>query len=228
MRQWFVIGLAGLGVLTSLTSLAAPTATELRSQGLAYREQGQFSAAIASFQQSLALDPDSLAGHVLLGWTHHKANQDAEAAVVLQQALALDPLHVPAWNALGIVYLVHQDYSASVAAHSWAAWLKPDNEIAYYNLSLALQGLQEDDWARITGQIAGRLEPDNPHPWIAVAIATWNAGDTQIASQSFQQAIRLDSRYQDPAFLNYLDEAGFSPLQIQTAQKVLSSLKPNS
>jgi Flp pilus assembly protein TadD len=226
MQRYFGLSIAlGLGVLTAVTCLAAPTASDLRSQGLIYRDQERYPDAIAALEQSLKLDPQSVSGHVLLGWTHHKAKQEPEAAQALLGAIALEPNHVPAWNALGIVYLVSHDLSATVAVHGWAAWLKPDNEIAYYNLSLALEGLREYTWAEWAAQQAVPLEPDNPHPWVAIAIAQWGAGLSAQAHTSFRQAIQLDGRYQDADFLNYLDEAGFSPTQIQTAQQILKTLQ---
>ncbi len=227
-RSRVAIILSGVSVLATVTCLAAPTAQELRSLGLSYRDQERYPDAIAALEQSLTLEPQSVSGHVLLGWTHHKAKQEAEAATALLNAIAIDPFHVPAWNALGIVYLISNDRSATIAAHSWAAWLKPDNEIAYYNLSLALEGLQEYPWAEWAGYQAAQLEPDNPHPWVAIAIAQWGAGQSQPAQQSYQQATQLDPRYQGSGFLTYLDEAGFSSAQIKTAQQVLSSLKSSS
>jgi len=42
---------------------------------------------------------------------------------------------------------------------------------------------------------------------------------------AYRQALNLDSRYRDRAFLVALKPAGFSPAQIQTAEQVLSRLR---
>jgi Flp pilus assembly protein TadD len=226
LQNFMLAGSLGLGcLLCTATSLAAPTASELRTQGLLDRDQGRYPEAIAALKQSVELDPTYLAGRVLLGWTYHKAGQDAGAAEALTQAVIQDPRHVPALNALGIVYLVNGDLSAAVLTHSWAALQQPDNEIAYYNLSLALQRLQEYEWASLTAQLAADLEPENPHPFVALAIADWEHGYSDLAKQDYQEALNVDGRYSDPEFLNYLDEAGFSSQQIQTAKQILITLR---
>lgn len=211
------------GLLSSHPSLAA-AAGDYRQMGLAYRDQERYPEAIAAFQKAVELEPDNLSGRVLLGWTQHRAGQAAAAATTLEQTLSLNPFDVPTLNALGIVYLVGGKLDAAVATHSWAAILKPDNEIAYYNLSLAFERLQQYDWAIATAKEAAKLEPDNPHPPVAEAIAHWGNGDRALAQKAYQQALALDSRYRDSAFLNYLDEAGFSQVQIQKSKTVLQSL----
>ncbi len=174
-------------------------------------------------QQAVQLDPANLSGRVLLGWTQHKAGQETEAANTLLQTFHLNPFDVPTLNALGIVYLVSGQLSAAVTTHTWATFLKPDNEIAYYNLSLALQRLKQYDLAVATAKEAAKLEPSNPHPLVAEAIAHWGNGDRALAQKAYQQALSIDSRYDDAAFLNYLNEAGFSADQIQLSKDVLQN-----
>ncbi|WP_421655937.1 tetratricopeptide repeat protein [Leptothermofonsia sp. ETS-13] len=205
-------------------SIAASSAQEYRQMGLEYRNQERYPEAIAAFQKAVELEPDNLSGRVLLGWTQHRAGQTMEAADTLLQTFYLNPFDVPTLNALGIVYLVGGQLDSAVAAHGWAAILKPNNEIAYYNLSLAFERLKQYDWAVAAAREAAKLEPENPHPPVAEAIAHWGNGDHVIAQKSYQQAIELDLRYRDSTFLNYLNEAGFSPEQIQTSQQILQSL----
>ena len=104
-----------------------------------------------------------------------------------------------------------------------AALLKPDNEIAHYNLSLGLERLGQYNWAIATATTAAKLEPSNPHPLVALAIAQWGNGDRTLAQQAYRQALSVDARYGDSAFLNYLNEAGFSSDQIQRSKQVLQS-----
>lgn len=219
--------IAGVGVAANLLmvgSAGAITAQGYRQIGLNYREQERYPEAIAALKQAVELDPENLSGRVLLGWTQHKAGQETEAATTLAQSLRLNPFDVPTLNALGIVYLVSGQLSAAVASHTWAAVLKPDNEIAYYNLSLAFERLQQYDWAVATAKKAAKLEPSNPHPLVAEAIAHWGNGDRALAQTAYQQALKVDPRYNDSAFLNYLDEAGFSTDQIQLSRQVLQML----
>lgn len=201
-------------------------AAKYRQQGLDYRGQKRYEEAIEVLQLAVNLDPKNLSGRVILGWTLHLAGQAEAASEALQQALEQDASHVPALNALGIVYLVEGQLELAVETHTRAITLKPDNEIGYYNLSLAYHRLQDYEQAMINAEQATILEPGNPHPWVALAIARWghqaeNTQDTDnIAQEAYQQAIDLDPRYLEFWFLDHLQQAGFSSEQIQTTDQL--------
>lgn len=210
--------------LAKPTFTATTSASEYRELGLRYRQQERFPEAIAALEKSVELDPESTSSRVVLGWTQHLAGQESAAAESLRQAIYQDWLHVPALNAMGIVCLVSGNLDDAVAVHSWALMLQPDNEVAYYNLSLAYHRLQKYDWAIATARQAAVLEPNNPHPLVAQAIAQWDNGQQPQAQQVYRQAINLDPRYRDRGFLAELQEAGFSPEQIQITEKVLTAV----
>jgi Flp pilus assembly protein TadD len=227
MKSWFrAMMMHGLG-LVPLVLLSNPviaqSAAEYRQQGLNLRDQARYPEAIAALQKGVELEPNNLSGRVMLGWTQHRAGHQADAATTLGTALALNPFDVPTLNALGIVFLVDGKLDGAIAAHGWAALLKPDNEIAYYNLSLAFERIQQYEWAVAAAQEATKLEPSNPHPIVAEAIAHWSNGEKSQAQAVFQQAIAVDGRYTDAAFLSYLNEFGFSQEQVKLAQTVLAS-----
>ena len=225
MKRLVMVGLfLGAGLLSGKPALAISAET-YRQQGLSYREQERYPEAIAAFQQAVALEPNNLSGRILLGWTQHKAKQNDAAANTLLQALQLNPFNVQTLNALGIVYLVEGHLTAAIAAHSWAAILQPNNEIPPYNLSLAFERIGQYNFAIATAKTAAKLEPSNPHPFVALVIAHWGNGERALAQQAYRQALSVDPRYNDAAFLNYLDEAGFSHDQIVRSKTVLQSLR---
>ena len=193
----------------------AATAERYRQEGLAYRQAGSLDAAIATLKIATALDPLNPNSYVILGWTQHLAGHRGLAIQALQTALRQDPDSVPALNALGIVYLVNGDLDRAVATHQQAVDLQPDNETAHYNLSLAYQRQGNWEAAIAHGQTAADLQPTNPHKWVALALAYWSKGDTAEALQAYQQAVQRDGRYRQGAFLGHLEQAGFSPQQIE-------------
>ncbi len=221
-----------LSTLKTLRDQAAPPlpsaedkaiASTLRARGLTLRDQGQIEAAIATLQESVTLDPTHLPGYVILGWTQHLATRRDEAKTTLLNALASDPNHVPALNALGIVYLVDGELDKAVETHTHALTLKPDNKIAAYNLSLAYQRLQQYDAAITHALLATELEPYNPHPWMALAIAHRSSNNLDEALRAYRQALTLDIRYGDRAYLDHLEQAGFSSDQIRLTATLLNS-----
>lgn len=219
-----VIGAGAIASFLLPSSAFSQSAAEYRQQGLSLRDQERYPEAIAVLQKSVELEPENLSGRVLLGWTQHKAGQTSVAEKTLLDTFNLNPFDVPTLNALGIVYLVGGKLNNAIAAHSWAALLKPNNEIAHYNLSLALERVGQYDWAIATAKEAAKLEPSNPHPLVAEAIAHLGNQENPLAQTAFRQAIAIDSRYSDPGFLSYLNEAGFSTDQIQRSQRILRSL----
>ncbi|NMF62783.1 tetratricopeptide repeat protein [Brasilonema octagenarum] len=201
---------------------AANTAGDYRQLGLLYRQQGRLPEAITAMQKSVELEPKNLMGRVNLGWTLHLAGKEQQAAQSLWQAIYQKPTFVPAYNALGIVYLVDSNLTAAVLVHTLAAILKPDNEIAYFNLSLALDRLQIYNLAILTANRAAILEPNNPHPLVASAIAYWDNGAQNTAKKVYTKAIYLDSRYSDRTFLVNLKQAAFSQDQIKKTELILN------
>jgi len=223
LRLWLLWGSLTIASFSLPFPALAASAADYRLQGLAYRQAGNFPAAIAAFESAAALEPDNLEGRILLGWTQHLAGQRLEATTTLQQVVWTDPELVPALNALGIVYLVSGELAPAFITHGWALMLKPDNEIAVYNLSLTCQRLGFYDWAVLAAERATVLEPGNPHPFIALALAHWSQGNPTQAKAVYQQALALDGRYGDRGFIQYLAEAGFSTEQIQTVATILQN-----
>ncbi|WP_026072574.1 tetratricopeptide repeat protein [Nodosilinea nodulosa] len=204
----------------------AATAARYRQEGLTFRQQGDFERAIATLKIAAALDPRNPEGQVLLGWTQHLAGYASPAVTALKTALAYNPDHVPALNALGIVYLVDGQLEAAVETHTRAAALEPDNEIPHYNLSLAYQRLGQQEQAIAEAQTATQLEPSNPHPWVALALAYWSAEDSAQAVANYRQALSLDGRYASRAYLDHLEQAGFSQEQIAATEEIRQAAKP--
>jgi tetratricopeptide (TPR) repeat protein len=205
------------------TAAERTAANTFRQQGLDYRNQGLYDEAIAALQKSVALDPGELSGRVILGWTLHLAGRETDATHQLKQALVQQPTHVPALNALGIVYLVSGDLNAAVQTHQKAVALQSDNEIGYFNLSLAYHRLNRYPDAIANAQQATQLEPENPHPWLALAIAHWSSNEPTLAEEAYQQVIRLDAQYGNAAMLDPLKFAGFSQNQIQLVEIIRQS-----
>lgn len=222
IRKIFISVLVLTGCLLEIKpGFTATSASEYRSLGLSYRAAERYSDAIAALKKSVELEPQNLSGRVMLGWTQHLAEAEDAATQSLLEVVYRDPAFVPALNALGIVYLVDGKLLNAVFVHTWAAILKPENEIAYYNLSLAFHRLQLYGLAIVTAKKAAILEPSNPHPIVARAIAHWDSGDRTLAKLAYRQAQNLDGRYSERSFLNHLKKAGFSTEQILTTEQLL-------
>ena len=112
----------------------------------------------------------------------------------------------------------------TLLVHTWAAFLKPDNEIAFYNFSLALHQLKIYPLVIKAANRAAKLEPNNPHPLVAATISYWDNGDKNLAQQVFRQAINLDARYTQITFLNHLTKVAFTQEQVNKTKEILSNI----
>ncbi len=172
-------------------------------------------------------NPVRLSACVNLGWYLHLQGQNQRAIDILSQVTRRAPKDEKAFNALGVIYLFTADYPKAVAINRTALQIQPNNEIAHYNLSLALWELGQFAEAQTHAQDAARLEPTNPHPWIALAIAEFRLDHLSAAQSAYRQAFKLNQRYRKSAYLEKLGTADFSPRQIAVAQTILKTFRPN-
>ena len=199
-------------------------AAKYRLQGLEYQSSGKLDLAIKAMEKSVQLDPANAIGKINLGWALHLANRDKQARVILEQAVLEHPQSLEALNALGIVYLVTGDLSKAVLTHNKAIELEPKDEIAHYNLSLAYHLLAKYDQGIAEGLAACRLEPNNPHPKLAVSLNLSSKGDRVKSRFYYRLAINLDERYRNSGYLDQLKRAGFSRKQIEQLRRILGNL----
>ena len=196
-------------------------ARRYRQEALAYRNQEQFDRALELLQKSVSLAPQDSNGWLVLGWTQHLAGRSEQSAQSLWQAVYLQSPPTEALNALGIVYLVRGELSTAIILHSWASLLKPDNEIAYYNLSLAYHRQKSYDLALAYAQTAVALEPANPHPYLALALAHGGLNQQEQAIEHLRSALSLNSQYSDRDYQSNLLRAGFHQTQIDQVRAIL-------
>jgi len=195
-----------------------------RIRGLDYQSSGRLDLAIKAMQRSVELDPSNAIGKINLGWALHLAHRDNEARVVLEEVSKEHPRDIAALNALGIVYLVTGELNKAVATHTKAITLDRSDEIAHYNLALAYHLLGEYESGIKEGLSAAKLEPNNPHPKLALSLNFWSKGDSYKSRFYYNCSISLDDRYRKSSYLLHLREAAFSSLQIDQLRQILKSL----
>ncbi|AGY58463.1 tetratricopeptide repeat protein [Gloeobacter kilaueensis] len=155
------------------------------------------------------------------GWQLHLQGRNRDAIGILTETASLVPDDEKPLNALGVIYLFTGNYSRAVEANRRALQRQPNNEVAFYNLSLGLWELGRFEEAARAAREATRLDSTNPHPWVALAIAEAKAGRPDLAQSAYAQAIRLDRRYRQSPYLARLKRSDFSDRQIAAARALL-------
>jgi hypothetical protein len=129
---------------------------------LLYLELGRTDEAIAHFNTSLKLKPQSAAAHYNLGTALTVARRLGEAADRYRDALRIDPSYANAHNNLGNVYLAEGRFDDAVHEFREVARLQPDSAAGLKNLAAAYAMAGQFGRAVETADAALRLNPAEP------------------------------------------------------------------
>jgi Flp pilus assembly protein TadD len=154
--------------------------------GIAYKEQGDLTAAIASYRKALKLNPNYPNAHNNLG-NALKDQGDLPAAIAsYRKALELKPNHPEAHYNLGVAHQAQGDLTAAIASYNNALELKPNRPEAYNNLGNALKDLGDLSAAIASYQKALELKPDDVDAQKNLSMAELLAGDYESGWQRYE------------------------------------------
>ncbi len=141
---------------------AALRAYALYCLARAARRVGDNAAAVAAYEQSVALRPDYPNARYGLAVAYHHAGQIEQAQMEYEQCLRLTPTHANAQYGIGACYQARGDLAA--AAEWYEKALVLDGRLAKARLSLARACQQLGDETRATAayQAYLQLEPSGP------------------------------------------------------------------
>ena len=197
-------------------------------EGAELHAAGKLDAAIASFREALALDPQLAATHYNLGAALQAAGQLEEAADCYREALALKPDQTRAHASLGTVLHDQGRLPEAVESYRRALALKPQSPGILYNLGNVLRAQGDLAGAAASYGEAAALKPDfmPAHNNLGTALQELGRPDEAIAS--FRRALTLEPR---AAFLHYnlgraLEDRGETDAAIASCREALS-IKPD-
>jgi tetratricopeptide (TPR) repeat protein len=109
--------------------------------GHLYRNRGDLSSALTSFQRALLLQPDDVATLVWLGDLHLAQGQPKEAEAEFAKALALQPRSLSARFGLGRTAIAREDYRRAVTTLEEVLSQDPEAAAVHYPLATAYSAL---------------------------------------------------------------------------------------
>jgi tetratricopeptide (TPR) repeat protein len=109
-----------------------------RNRGNEFLDRGDFEQAADCYRQAIAIAPDDLNAHINLGFALSELQRHTEAQAVLRRALELDPQSVDALYMLATMAQGAGNWADAVERFDQVLAIKPDFEMAYRGLSLAL------------------------------------------------------------------------------------------
>jgi len=159
-----------------------------------YSESKQYPAALADFDQAIALNPRVAKVWVNRGNVLGAMGRNDSSLVSFDRALALKPDFADAWNNRGAVKLQMGDFAGTIADCSRAIELNPNQRDAYANRSLAYVTLRQFDKAVPDSRRAIELAPGRPDNYLQYG--TIGFGLSQLkrnaeAIPAYDEAIRL-------------------------------------
>ncbi len=161
------------GTLASLRT----GAIDALHRGIDLARAGEFSEAIALFEDSIGIEPDLAEAHSQLG-AALLARGDAEAARRhLQRALDLDPDFADARCNLGLLAHREGNFDEAIRHFEQAVAIRPGHYDAQLGLGTDLLRLGRGSRAIVHLRRANDLQPDEPRPYKRLAAALSVRGD---------------------------------------------------
>ena len=118
--------------------------------------------AIALFEKSIQLDPESEQAHFQLGLLFMKQKDYSRAIESYQNVIELNPEFADTFFNLGFIHALAKDYARAEEMYTRAVELAPDYlDEALFNLALVQNKLGKKDQARANLQQAVSINPDN-------------------------------------------------------------------
>ena len=147
----------------------AEQAAEALEKGIQADTAGRLDEALASYFQTLALEPKNKFAFYNLGQAYRRANELVIAEGYYRQALKIDPNFAPALFGYGFTRLAAGDWAEAERANRAVTTANQQDAPAWFNLGLALQnqGKQADATAafqRARSIDANLTPPPTPTP----------------------------------------------------------------
>jgi tetratricopeptide (TPR) repeat protein len=166
-----------------------PAARDRLTEGTSLIQQGNVEAAIAQFQQAIALDSQLWEAHYNLGLARGQGGDLRGAAEAFSRTIALQPGFAVAYANLGGVLIDSKNWPQAEAYIQRALALDPELAIAHYNLGLIRRHQGQTEAAIQAWQRARQLAPSFAEAGIQLA-ELYLEGDRLEAAQPLIEQLR--------------------------------------
>lgn len=160
-------------------------------RGYQLRAKGQWSEAIALYQEALNFNPDAVEAHCQLGDLYWRQGQLTEAIAHCQGALKLDPQSAETYKTLGNILQSQEKWAAAERAYQQAVQILPEFAGAHANLGSVYYHRGESERAIASYQTALALEPSQAGIHWNLGMLYHDLGRLGEAVESWQQALQL-------------------------------------
>jgi tetratricopeptide (TPR) repeat protein len=188
-------GKDALQVLQQATQLIPADAEAHRALGNARQDQGQLTAAVASYQHALKIKPDFAEAYDDLGTALRALGLRDEAVASYRRALQINPNFAEAHGNLGNALRELGQLNAAVASYRCALASKPELAEAHNNLGNALRELGQLDAAVASYRNALQIKSNYAEAHANLGNALRELGHLDAAVASYRQALEIRRDY---------------------------------
>jgi protein O-mannosyl-transferase len=177
------------------TALQSPDAFLIQSDlGSTYYYAGQYEAAIAPLERSLALRPDSTVGHLYLVLAYSSLGDEQDAQVHLAEAERMATPEDAPWSLFAQAYANMKEWDRAIECDRREIELEPDNPVLYTALAEALQENGQTQESIAAFRRAIQMNPDFLDPSTNLAITLAEQGDMNDAVDTLVSALRSNPK----------------------------------
>ena len=166
--------------------------------GMNFKEAGDTTRAINSFQKSVELDPELVDGWINLGQLHAALDNDI-AARFFDSALEVAPASLTALHAKADYLSGQDDLEGALAVYREIVRIDPQYDDAYFNSGLLYLDLDSLDRAYDQFNLTLQVSPMHIKGYYFRGLTAEMQGDTAQARADYQQALRLAPDYRRPS-----------------------------
>ena len=218
-----LFALCGLLVVAGEALAASEQAAARNGAAAKLLEQGKADAAIAEFQNALAIDPTYFPARLNLAFAYERAGKVEDAIAAYQGAIAVQPRNFLAHNNLGVLYDKKGQYDLAIGEFESALAVQPGEPMAAKNLATAKKNeatIRERQVLILKAEHEAQTKPDDPRASYNLARIHAAYGNSELALQWLGKAVKqgyknLDDFKADPAFASLREEREFQLLLLK-------------
>lgn len=132
-------------MISKCLEIAPPKAIHLCRLGMTFNNMGETARAIDSYERAIALDPHWTDAYVHLSHLLFNAGNLSKAESICRKGLLANIENASIYQILGLILVKKRQFDESIAAHSKALSLLPNNPILLRDLGIAYQEKANED-----------------------------------------------------------------------------------
>lgn len=170
-------------------------ATELLNQAGSLREAKNYQAALDTYDEAIALNPEVAQAHWGRCFSLNQLRRAQEGIAACDRALELNPKYPKALWSKGTALEFLEKPGEALQLYDQAIALKPDFADAWNNRATALLRLNRPGEALAAADKAVELDPKIADAWANRGAALWFNGKREEAVNSIEQALKIDPNH---------------------------------